>query len=413
MAGKPLAGMRIIDLGWVWSGPYACMMLAHLGADVIRIESSLRPCLLRILPPWPGGKPASAEAGGGTFTNNNLGKRSISLDLKTPDGIAVARRLIATSDAVVNNYAAGVIERLGLGYEELRKVKSDIILVCLSGMGDTGPYREFVAYGQGQAAMSGFARFTGIPGRAPKNAGFVLADPVAGAHGAFAVLAALRHKQKTGQGQFVDLSQWEATLQMVGDAIVGYQLSGKEPEAMGNRHPQMSPHGLFRCADAECEPGRLLDTWVTIVAADDSQWRKLCLAMDMNALASDRRFDTLQARKANESELESIVGTWTRHRSAEEVTVALQAAGIAAFPSRNHKEVFEDPNLRARGFFVDMTHPAHGRHPYPGIPWRMGSAPAGIERPAPMLGQHSDEILAGLGYSTGEIEQLRSSGTLR
>ena len=412
MAGKPLAGMRIIDLGWVWSGPYACMMLAHLGADVIRIESSLRPCLLRILPPWPGGKPGSAEAGGGTFTNNNLGKRSISLDLKTRDGLAVARRLIASSDAVVNNYAAGVIERLGLGYEDLRKLKSDIILVCLSGMGDTGPYREFVAYGQGQAAMSGFTRFSGIPGRAPKNAGFVLADPVAGAHGAFAVLAALRHKHKTGQGQFVDMSQWEATLQMVGDAVVGYQLSGREPEAMGNRHSQMSPHGLFRCSDAEGEPGKMLDAWVTIVAADDNQWRALCFAMGLNELASDRRFETLQARKANEAALESIVGTWTRPRSADAVTATLQAVGIAAFPSRTHKEVFEDPNLRARGFFADLTHPAHGRHPYPGVPWRMEGAPVGVERPAPTLGQHSKEILAELGYSQVEIEQLQSVGAL-
>ena len=413
MAGKPLAGIRIVDLGWVWSGPYACMMLAHLGADVIRVESSLRPCLLRILPPWPGGVPGSASAGGGTFTNNNLGKRSISLDLKTPDGLEVARRLIASSEAVVNNYAAGVIERLGLGYKNLRKLKDDIILVCLSGMGDTGPYREFVAYGQGQAAMSGFTRFTGVPGRPPKTAGFVLADPVAGAHGAFAVLAALRHKRKTGQGQFVDMSQWEATLQMVGDAVVGYQLSGLEPQAMGNRHPQMSPHGLFRCKDAEGEPGKLLDAWVSIAVADDSQWCRLCEAMDARALASDKRFGTLQARKSNETELEAIIGAWTRQKSARAVTERLQGLGIATFPSSTHLDVFEDPNLRERDFFAELTHPAHGRHAYPGVPWRMNDTVVSVDRPAPTLGQHTEEVLDELGYSRGEIERLHSVGALK
>lgn len=413
MAAKPLAGTRIVDLGWVWSGPYACMMLAHLGADVIRIESSLRPCLLRTLPPWPGGVPGSASAGGGTFTNNNLGKRSISLDLKNRDGLQVARRLIASSDAVVNNYAAGVIERLGLGYKDLRKLKDDIILVCLSGMGDTGPYREFVAYGQGQAAMSGFTRFTGVPGRPPKTAGFVLADPVAGAHGAFAVLAALRHKRKTGQGQFVDMSQWEATLQMVGDSVLGYQLSGKEPEPLGNRHLRMSPHGLFRCRDAEGEPGKTLDVWVSIAVAGDSQWRRLCEAMDAQNLASDTRFGTLQARKANEAELEGIIGAWTRQKSAREVTERLQALGIATFPSSTHKDVYEDRNLRESNFFVDLTHPAHGRHPYPGVPWRMNGAPVSVDRPAPTLGQHTEEILDELGYSTREIEHLQSIGALK
>lgn len=412
MKRRPLQGIRIIDLGWVWSGPYSCMLLSHLGADVIRIESALRPCLLRSMPPWPNGKPEPAALGGGTFTNNNLGKRSILLDLKSPQGLAVARRLIASSEAVVNNYAAGVIERLGLGYEELRKVKQDIILVCLSGMGDTGPYRDFVAYGQGQAAMSGFARFTGVRGRAPKNAGFALADPVAGAHGAFAVLAALRHKKKTGAGQFVDMSQWEATLQMVGDAVVGYQLSGKEPEVMGNRHPRMSPHGLFRCQDVEGEPGSMLDMWVTIAVSDDGQWTRLCAAMNAGELASDARFATLDARKRNEDALEAEVSAWTREKSAREVTAILQALGIAAFPSSTHRDVFEDPNHKARGFFAEVNHSAYGRHSYPGIPWRFENTPMEVERPAPLLGQHTDEILAEIGFSTAEVEGLRGVGAL-
>lgn len=412
-ARKPLEGVRIVDLGWVWSGPYACMLLAHLGADVVRIESAQRPCLLRTLPPWPTGKSPSAAEGGGTFTNNNLGKRSITLDLKSPGGLEAARRLIARSDAVVNNYAAGVIERLGLGYDDLRKLKSDVILVCLSGMGDTGPYRDFVAYGQGQASMSGFAQFTGFPGTLPKNAGFVLADPVAGAHGAFAVLAAIRHKRKTGQGQFVDMSQWEATLQLVGDAVIAYQLTGKEPERMGNRHPRMAPYGQFRCRDVVGGGGKAVDSWISIAVADENQWVALCKAMQRPVLAVDERFASLAMRKQNENALEAEMTAWTRVHSADELTSILQSAGVPAFPCRSHKDVFEDPNLVSRGFFNHLNHAAHGEHPYPGIPWTLGGAVQSVARPAPLLGQHTDEILGELGYSATEIQALHEIGALR
>ena len=329
------------------------------------------------------------------------------------DGLMRRTSLDASLDMITDISYRQTFIGARLGYADLRKIKQDIILVCLSGMGDTGPYREFVAYGQGQAAMSGFTRFTGLAGRPPKNAGFVLADPVAGAHGAYAVLAALRHKNKTGQGQFVDMSQWEATLQMVGDAVVGYQLSGKEPEAMGNRHPRMSPHGLFRCKDVEGEPGKMLDMWVTVAVADDAEWARLCSAMGVAELAADARFASLDARKANENELEAIVGAWTCLYSARAVTTNLQAIGIAAFPSSTHRDVFEDPNLNARGFFVDLTHPAHGRHRYPGIPWHMENAASGVDRAAPMLGQHTDEVMAEIGYSPGDIKRLREAGALK
>lgn len=413
MARNSLAGIRVVDLGWVWSGPYCCMLLAHLGADVIRIESSLRPCTARSMPPWPRATPAAASSGGGVYTSNNLGKRSIALDLKLPDGLAAARRLIATSDVVVNNYAAGVIERMGLGYDDLRKVKEDIILVRLSGMGDTGPFRDFVAYGQGQAAMSGFARFTGVRGAPPRNAGFALADPIAGAHGAYAALAALRHRIKTGEGQFVDMSQWEATLQLVGDNVVGYQLSGKEPVVNGNRHPRMAPHGLFRCLDEDGEPGKQLDMWVSIAVADEGQWVTLCAALGRPELARDPRFSSLQSRQRNEDALEEILGAWTRAKTAAEVTRLLQATGVPAFTSSTHRNVFEDRNLEERGFFADIEHPAYGRHAYPGIPWRMENAPAAIERAAPLLGQHTNEVLAEIGYSAAEIEGLRQAGALK
>lgn len=414
MARKPLEGIRVVDLAWVWSGPYCCMLLAHLGADVIKVESSLRLCMTRSTPPWPEGKPLPPTSGGGIFSSNNLGKRSVTFNLKTSGGLAATRRLISTSDVVVNNYAAGVMERLGLSYDDLKKLKPDIIVISLSGYGDTGPYRNYVAYGQAQAALSGFTRLTGHRGWPPKDCGFVLADPNAGVHGAFAVLAALRHRMKTGQGQFIDLSQWEATLQLMSEGLMEYQLAGKEPGPNdGNRHPRMSPHGVFRCRDMEQEHrGVKLDMWVSIAVANEDQWVRLCAAMEKPELANDPRFATLALRKRNEDALEEIIKAWTRPQTPDEVTRSLQAAGVPAFTCNTYKDVFEDANLNQRGFFVDINHPTFGVRTHPGVPWRMSNAPTDITRPSPLLGQHTEEVLKELGYSDGAIEDLRQSGAL-
>lgn len=414
MARKPLAGIRVADLSWVWSGPYCCMLLAHLGADVIKVESSSRLCMTRSTPPWPDGKPLPPTSGGGIFSSNNLGKRSVTFNLKTPGGLEATRRLISTSDVVVNNYAAGVMERLGLSYDDLKQIKPNIILISLSGYGETGPYRNYVAYGQAQAALSGFTKLTGHRDWPPKNCGFVLADPNAGVHGAFAVLAALRHRLRTGQGQCIDLSQWEATLQLMGEGLMEYQLAGKEPGPNdGNRHPCMSPHGVFRCRDLEEEHrGVKLDMWVSIAVADEEQWARLCAAMGKPELASDPRFATLALRKRNENELEDIIKAWTRPQTPYEVTRMLQAAGVPAFTCNTYKDVYEDVNLTQRGFFVDLNHPTFGVRTHPGVPWRMSNAPTDITSPSPLLGQHTDEVLKELGYSDGAIEDLRQAGAL-
>jgi benzylsuccinate CoA-transferase BbsF subunit len=413
MAKLPLEGVRIADFTWVWAGPFCTLQLAHLGADVIRIETTTRPCVTRLLPPWP-----NMEMGlnrSGYFNQYNQGKRSIALNYKVDGAKEVARRLVKASDIVVNNFAAGVMEDLGFGYDELRKLRSDIIMITLSGYGDTGPYHDYVAYGPAQVPLSGLSSLTGYKGWPPMHAGFSYADPNAGVHGAFALLTALYHRRKTGEGQYIDMSQWECAMDLLAEGILDYTMNKREPERDGNRDPQMAPHGVFRCLDL---PEKILDVtidmWVSIVAADDAEWGRLAQAIFRPELASDPRFATLAARKRNEDELEQTITAWTSVRTAHEVTEILQKAGIAAFTCATNKDVSEDPHLRAREFFVELEHPEVGKRQHIGMPWRMTRTPTRVRAPAPCIGQHTDEVLTQvLGYRPDEVAKLRAAGALK
>src|ERR1700676_2112221 len=278
MAKLPLEGVRIADFTWVWAGPYCTLQLAHLGADVIRIETRTRPCVTRMLPPWPEGKPGLNRSG--YFNQYNQGKRSLTLNYAKPGALDVARRLVETSDVVTNNFAAGVMEKLGLGYEELRKLKPDLIMISLSGYGDTGPYREYVAYGPAQVPLSGLSSLTGYKGWPPMHTGFSYADPNAGVHGAFAVLAALFHRAKTGEGQYIDMSQWECAMGLLAEGILEYTMNGIEPERIGNEDPEMAPHGIYRCLDRpEKVMGVTVDQFVAIAVADDAEFARFSHAI--------------------------------------------------------------------------------------------------------------------------------------
>src|ERR1700722_2373261 len=311
MARPPLDGIRIADFTWVWAGPYCTLQLAHLGADVIRMETKTRPCITRMLPPWPEAKPGGLNRSG-YFNQYSQGKRSITLNFKDPAAHEVARRLIAKSDVVINNFAHGIIEKMGFGYEAVRKIKSDIIMISLTGYGDTGPYRDYVAYGPAQVPLSGLSALTGYREWPPMHAGFSYADPNAGVHGAFAILTALYHRKKTGQGQSIDMSQWECAMGMLAEGILDYTMNGVEPERIGNEDPLMAPHGVSRCLDrSELVAGNTIDQFVAIVAADDAEWARLAEAIGRAELASDSRFATLSARKAHESELDQLISDWT------------------------------------------------------------------------------------------------------
>jgi benzylsuccinate CoA-transferase BbsF subunit len=400
----PLSGIRVADFTWVWAGPFCTLQLAHLGAEVIRVETATRPCVTRMLPPWPNAQPGINRSG--YFNQYNQGKLSLALDLKQPEAVEIAKQLVGRSDIVCENFAAGVMERLGLGYEALRMVKPDIIMIALSGYGASGPEHEYVSYGPAQVPLSGMSSLTGYRDWPPMHVGISYGDPTAGLHGAFAVLAALWHRRKTGQGQFIDLSQQETSIAVIPDGVMEHTFNGQQPARNGNRDPCMSPHAVVRCAGEQ--------RWVAIAVRNDAEWRRFAVAIDRPELADDPRFATLDQRKVNEDSLEAEITAWTLQRSPQEVTQVLQAAGIPAFPTYDSRDLSNDRHLNRSGLFVELEHPEIGKQRHIGIPWRMSATPCQVQRPAPCLGQHTDEVMGDiLGYSAGEIARLKDSGVLR
>jgi len=398
----PLEGIRIADFTWVWAGPHATLQLAHLGAEVIRIEAAHRPCVTRLLPPWPDGQPGPNRSG--YFNQFNQGKRSVVIDLKAPEGLDLARRLVACSDVVTENFAAGVMDRLGLGYEALRAVNARLVMVALSGYGATGPEHAFVSYGPAQVPLSGLSSLTGYRDWPPMHVGISYGDPNGGVHGAFAVLAALWHRDRTGEGQYVDLSQWETSMAVLPEGIMEQTMNGRAPARDGNRDPHMAPHGIFRAAGD--------DRWIAIAVRTDGEWHRLATLMGVPA-SDTTRFATLAERKADEDTLEALIIAWTSTRSPEEITAVLQGAGLAAAPAMTNRDIFEDAHLRERGFFVELEHPEVGVRRHLGIPWTMSGTPCAVTRPAPCLGEATDYVLGELlGLDASTQADLRARGVV-
>ena len=337
------------------------MQLAHMGAEVIRMETTTRPCTLRMLPPFAGGQMGPNRAG--YFNQYSQGKRGILLNIQSPEGKDLAKKLVAISDVAVENFASNVIDRLGLGYEELRQVRTDLVMISMSGYGRDGPESHYVSYGPAQVPLSGLSSLTGYKGWGPLHVGMSYGDPNAGLHAAFAVIAALYHRERTGKGQYIDMSQWESSMAVIGEAFLGYQMTGSQPERDGSRVPHMSPHGVFMSAGE--------DRWISIACGSDEEWRSLCRVMERPELADDPRFSTLADRKANEDELEALITEWTLQHDPFEAMEMLQAAGVAAYPPLVNREVVESPQLEARGFWVEKEHPEAGVRRHAGIPYRM------------------------------------------
>lgn len=402
-APLPLAGVRIADFTWVWAGPFATLQLAHLGAEVIRVESQNRVCVTRRLPPFADGQPGPNRSG--YYNQFNQGKLSLSLNFKQPEAIAIAKKLVLVSDVVSENFAAGVMDKLGLGYDELKKIKPDIVMISMSGYGAVGPESSYVSYGPAQAPLSGLSSLTGFPDFPPMHVGFSYGDPNGGLHGAFAILAALMHRQRTGQGQYIDMSQMETSIALLGDAVMAQVMNNAQPPRIGNHDPHMAPHGLFHCAGE--------DRWVSIVVASEEEWQRLCIGMETPELATDARFSSLMERKQHEDALENLIGAWTETLSAEEVTATLQAVGVAAYPALTNKELAEDEHLQQRRFFVELPHPEVGIRRHAGLPWVFSDTPCQVRRPAPCLGEQTDEVMQRvLSYTPDEIATLKEHSVL-
>jgi benzylsuccinate CoA-transferase BbsF subunit len=403
MANAPLEGIRVLDFTWAWAGPFCTMQLAHLGAEVIRAECTLRPCVTRFLPPF-----ADDGAGpnrGGYFNQYNQGKKSILLNLARPEAIELAGEMVRHCDVVADNFAAGVMDKLGLGYDKLRKFRPDLIMISMSGYGQTGPFRGFVGYGPPASAAAGLFFATGYRDLEPAEIGISYPDPNAGIFGAFAILAALNQRAMTGEGQYIDQSQLEAVLTLMPEGLMQYEMNKHEPVRSGNRDHQMAPH--------ECYPTGGEDKWVSIAVASEDEWRALCGVIGNPALAEDPRFKTAALRKQNEDALDKLVTEWTSKQDRWEVARKLQSAGVAAFPSMSNKDVAEDAHLNERGYFVQLDHPEVGKRKHAGIPWRMSGTPCAVRAPAPIRGADTEAVLKSLlGFTSDRVEQLRKSGVL-
>ena len=400
----PLDGIRVLDLTWVWAGPHCTLQFAHLGAEIIRIESTHRLDATRRVPPFADDIPGVNRAG--YFNQYSQGKRSLTLNLSDPRGVEIARELVRHCDIVADNFSAGAMDRMGLGYEVLHKIRPDIIVVSISGCGQTGPWRKLLSYGPPSAALAGFCSVTGYAGLGPAETGVSFPDPTAGVLGSVAVMAALHHRDRTGEGQHIDLSQLEATVTLLPAALLEYSLNGAPPARDGNRDPIMAPHNTYKAFGDE-------NQWVSIAVADDDEWRAMCTVMAMPQLADDARFRKLADRKANEDALDEIVTAWTRGRDRWEITEALQRAGVAAFPSMSNKDLAHDTHMLERGFFTNFDHPEVGRRLHAGIPWRLSDAENRVRGPAPLLGADTDAILKTmLGMSDEKIAELRALDVL-
>jgi len=403
-SGRPLEGVRVMDLSWAWAGPFCAMNLAHLGAEVIRVESAGRPDLYRRLPVHPPGIERTLNTTG-MFNQWNQGKRSVALDLSQPRGIELLRALLAEADVVVENFATGVMDRLGLDYASLSEANPRLIMASISGYGQTGPYARYMGYGPAIGPLTGLAVGNGFVGAGPSEIGVSMPDPTAGITAALEVCAALERRRATGRGARIDISLWEATAAFSLEGWMDHAMNGVQPTRQGSRDPWMAPHGFF-AAQGE-------DDWVSIAIRSDEEWQVLCSALAPE-LASDARFARLEDRKQNEDALEEAVSLRTRGRDRWELTRSLQALGLAVFPAFTAEDIVEDPHLNARGFIEQLPHPEVGPRKHVGIPYVMRHRPNGVRRAAPVLGADSDEVLSEiLGLSPQEIETLHGEEVLR
>jgi crotonobetainyl-CoA:carnitine CoA-transferase CaiB-like acyl-CoA transferase len=397
----PLAGVRVLDLTAAWLGTYATMLLADLGADLIKVESPSRPDVWRganvprRAPPAAGSPshwisyPTNPDAHpwnvNANFNSVNRNKRSLALDLARAEGRDLFLRLVADADLVMENFTPRVMANFGLDYDTLRRVNPRLVMVSFSGFGSFGPYRDFRANGATTDTTCGWAALTGYRDGPPTMMGAMEADPTTGLQMAATALVALSHARRTGIGQHLDGSMFETCVGYIGEELLLAGLANENPRRDGNRHRAMVPHGVFPCAGE--------DEWIAIAVRDDRDWQALRAVAGGDMGFHDERLATQKGRQRYIDDLEDRLRRWTASWSAHELMRALQRGGVPAGVVQNYRQVLDDPQLTSRGWFEWITHPDMGNHRYNGFPWRFSRTPAVVHRPPPRVGEHSGVIL--------------------
>lgn len=404
MQFRYLEGIRFTDFAWAGAGSFATKIFSDFGAEIVKVESTRRPDNTRLAGPFKDGIAGLNRSG--YFSSRNTGKKSFTVDLKSPEGMKLVRGLIERSDVVSNNFAAGAMERLGLSYDAVRGIKPDIIYLAMPMYGESGPLAKMPGLGMTISAVTGLTGLTGYHGGPPVGPGTHFPDHAANPyHAAFAVMAALRHRRITGRGMKIDLSQVESMLNCMGLPFLEYAVTGREPERIGNRSRFHAPHNIFPCAGE--------DRWCAVAVIDDVQWPLLCKAIGRTDLAADQALATAKGRLQRVDEIEQAVAAWTASRDARVVMETLQAAGVPAAMVANARDLMEDdPQLKHRAFWQEIGHPEMGATREHSPPFRIDGERVALTR-APLIGEHTDEILAKvLGYSQERIDALRAAGTL-
>jgi crotonobetainyl-CoA:carnitine CoA-transferase CaiB-like acyl-CoA transferase len=401
----PLEGVRVIDFSMGWAGPICTRTLADLGADVIKIEAIQYPDWWRGVDRRPAYVLERMYEKSVRYCIMNRNKRGITLDLTRPQGLQLAKRLLADADLVVDNYSVEVLPKLGLGYEVLRQLNPKLVMMSMSAFGTGSVHRDCRAYGSTLEQGSGLPSVVGDTNGPPVMSHIAFGDAVGGLNGCAAVLTALIHARLTGNGQFIDLAQIECMMPFAAPWITAHSIDGRVPARYGNRHPDFVPHGCFPCAGS--------DNWIVVAVSSDAMWPKLCKLLGRSDWAMDETLKSSVARRQIENEIEAAITAWTSARAPDDAMNALQAAGIASGVARLPIELLADPQLHARGFIQEIDRAFIGRHPQPSMPFRETERPFEIRFAPPTLGEHNREILAGmLGLSDAEIDQLARDGII-
>jgi benzylsuccinate CoA-transferase BbsF subunit len=396
-----LEDITVCDFSWVGAGPMATKYLADFGARVIKVESTTHMDIGRMSVPFKDNIIDPDRSA--FFLHSNTSKLSVTLNIRNPKGVDIAKRIIKKSDIVMESFTPGVIAKLGFGYNELKKIKPDIIMASSSIYGQTGPKTNFSGFGNSGAAISGHYMMTGWPDRDPVTPGIAYADVVQPLFTVMALLSAIDYRNKTGKGQYIDTTQVESMLQLISPAVLDYFANGRNQPRIGNRSTYACPHGVFQCKGD--------DRWCALAAFNEAEWKNLCKAMENPDWIKDKKFADIASRKKNEDELEALIGKWTINFEREDLVDVLQKAGIPSGPVQDASDLVDrDEQLRARQSFVRLTHPVIGECNHPVPPVKMSKSPANVKT-SPCLGEHNEYIYTQfLGIPDEEYVELLNEG---